>query len=49
MSNIDHHIELIQQLFKCRKDVFAIRWEKGSKKVICLHIATIRMLTNNIK
>nr|WP_321451372.1 hypothetical protein [uncultured Carboxylicivirga sp.] len=32
MSNIDHHIELIQQLFKCRKDVFAIRWEKGSKK-----------------
>ncbi len=32
MSNIDHHIELIQQLFRCRKDVFAIRWEKGSKK-----------------
>lgn len=32
MSNIEYHIELIQQLFNCRKDVFAIRWEKGSKK-----------------
>ncbi len=32
MNTIDHHIELIQQLFKCREDIFAIRWEKGSKK-----------------
>ncbi|WP_066631101.1 TOTE conflict system archaeo-eukaryotic primase domain-containing protein [Labilibacter marinus] len=32
MSNIDHHIKLIQQLFRCREDVFAIRWEHGNKK-----------------
>jgi hypothetical protein len=32
MNNIDHHIKLIQQLFRCREDVFAIRWEHGSKK-----------------
>ncbi len=32
MSTLDHQIELIQKLFKCREDVFAIRWEKGNKK-----------------
>jgi superfamily II DNA or RNA helicase len=32
VNNLIHHIELIQQLFRCREDVFAIRWEKGSKK-----------------
>lgn len=32
MSIAKHHIELIQQFFRCREDVFAIRWEKGSKK-----------------
>ena len=25
------HIDLYRSLFKCREDVFAIRWEKGSK------------------
>ncbi len=32
MSNIDHHIKLIQQLFRCREDIFAIRWENGNRK-----------------
>lgn len=32
MSSINLHIRLIQQLFRCRKDVFAIRWEKGKNK-----------------
>jgi hypothetical protein len=25
------NIDLIQQLFRCREDIFAIRWEKGGK------------------
>ncbi len=32
MSTPKHHIELIQQFFRCREDVFAIRWVKGNKK-----------------
>ena len=31
MSDLTHQIKLIKQFFKGREDVFAIRWEKGSK------------------
>ncbi len=31
MSDLTHQIKLIKQIIKGREDVFAIRWEKGSK------------------
>jgi hypothetical protein len=32
-ENLKGQIELFKSLFKGRDDVFAVRWEKGSKKV----------------
>ncbi len=31
MINTEEQIQIIQSLFKCRTDVFALRWEKGNK------------------
>ena len=31
MSSITAKLELIRPLFKCRNDVFAVHWQRGSK------------------